>query len=140
MRDAAAAARVSLIRGIAWYGALLLASLAGAVWIGANAASGAALVPLVFAAAMALLLGYYVLQHLRDLGAQPVEREGAVTRRWSRADLLIAMQSYYISVDRTVFRVRPEDYIHMDEGARVRVVHFPHTLQVISLERLAPGA
>lgn len=139
MRDEAAAARASLLRGTAWYGALLLGSLGGAVWIGSHAASGAALVPLVFAAAMALLLGYYVVQHLRDLGAEPVEREGVVTRRWSRADLLIAMQSYYISVDRTVFRVRPEDYIHMDEGVRVRIVHFPHTLHVITLERVAPG-
>lgn len=131
------AARASLRRSAALYTLLLLGTLAGVWWILTHAAGGGAFVTLAFAGGLALLLGYFVLQHLRDLGAAPVEREGTVTRKWSRADLIIAMQSYYITVDRTVFRIPPEDYIHLEQGMRVRVAHFPHTLHVISVGQAA---
>jgi membrane protein implicated in regulation of membrane protease activity len=134
--DLEAAARASLRRSAALYALLLLGTLAGVWWIVTHAAGGGAYVTLAFAGGLALLLAYFVLQHLRDMGTPPATREDLVTRKWSRADLIIVMQSYYITVDRTVFRVKPEDYIHLEEGTRVRVVHFPHTLHVVSVERV----
>jgi len=134
--DLESAARASLRRSAALYTLLLLGTLAGVSWIVTHAAGGGAYLTLAFAGGLALLLAYFVLQHLRDMGAPPAAREGIVTRKWSRADLIIVMQSYYIAVDRTVFRVRPEDYILLEEGMRVRVAHFPHTLHVISMEEL----
>jgi hypothetical protein len=47
--------------------------------------------------------------------------------------LIILWQSYYVAVGRGIFRVAPEDYILIDEGMFVKVVHFPHTLQVVSI-------
>jgi hypothetical protein len=139
VRDAESAARASLARGTAIYGALFVATLAGMTWVVANAASGAAYVTLALAGAIALLLGYYVFQHLLDLRAPAVEHAGVIMKKWSRADLIIAWQSYYIMVDRKIFQIQPEQYLHLEEGQRARVVHFPHTLRVISAERARDG-
>jgi hypothetical protein len=138
-RDAESAARLSLIRGTLFFGALLAATVAGIAWIAVNAVSGAAWVSIAFLGLIAALLAIYVAQHLRDLRAAPVEREGVVNRKWTRADLIIVMQSYYIAIGRAVFRIPPEEYIHLQEGMRVRVTHLPHTMHVVSLERLPPA-
>jgi hypothetical protein len=61
-----------------------------------------------------------------------------ILRRWSRADLIVAMQSYYITVGRTVYRVKPEDYIYLKEQMYVKIVHLPNTLTVVSVHE-APG-
>ena len=79
----------------------------------------------------------------RDDYAACVERaesEGLVVRKWKRADLIIAWDSYYLTVDRTVFRVKPEDWIQVREDAYVKVVHFPNTLNVVSIHELRPPA
>ncbi len=117
------------------YSVLCAAVLAGIVWVAQNAASGAAYVTMALAGAIALLLAYYVLQHLRDLRAQAAERVGPIQKKWSRADLIIAWHSYYIMVDRKIFQIQPEQYIYLEEGQRARIVHFPHTLRVITAER-----
>ncbi len=70
----------------------------------ANGASGGAYVTITIVGLVGLLLAYHVYQHVRDLGAPLAESEGLVTRKWTRADLIIAMQSYYVTVGRTVFR------------------------------------
>jgi hypothetical protein len=95
-------------------------------------------VTLSIVALVGLLLAYQTVQHLRDLSAPLAESEGAIVRKWTRADMIIAMQSYYITVDRVVFRVKPEDYIHLSEAMYVKVVHFPNTLTVVSVHE-APG-
>jgi hypothetical protein len=56
----------------------------------------------VFDGSASGLLLCYVVQHVRTW-AEAVESEGLVTRKWTRADLIIAMQSYYITVERTIF-------------------------------------
>jgi hypothetical protein len=87
------------------------------------------------------MLLYQVVQHARDLRAPLAESEGMVTRKWKNADLIIAWDSYYIRVDRYVFRIKPEQYIEVRENSYVKVVHFPHTLNVVSIHELrAPTA
>jgi hypothetical protein len=133
-RDPVSAARASLLRGAAFYAALLAGLLVFIAFVAANAAGAGGWITVALAGAFALLVGWFDVQHLRDLRAAPVERHGIVTRVWSRADLIIAMQSHYVTVDRTVFRVRAEDALYLRELMPVRVVHFPHTLHVVSIE------
>lgn len=133
MDDAARSARASLIRTGLIYSAFLAVDVAVIVYIVVARVSNAAFITLAIVAIVGLLLLYQVVQHVRDFGASPVETDGVVQRKWRRADLIIAMDSYYLTVDRTVFRVKPEDWIHIEEAMPVAVVHFPHTQSVVSV-------
>ena len=137
-QDPESAARASLRRTMVFYLALLATDALVVYYIAASGATGGAYVTLSIVALVGLLLAYQVLQHLRDMGAPLAESEGVVARKWSRADLIIAMQSYYITVGRTVFRIKPEDYVYLKEQMYVKVVHFPNTLTVVSVHE-APG-
>lgn len=83
-----------------------------------------------------LLFGYQVVQSVRDLFSGVVETTGVVERRWSRNDFFLFRNSY-IFVGRNVFRLEPEEYVEVDLGDTVRVVHFPHTSTVEAVEVLA---
>ncbi|MBI5283470.1 MAG: hypothetical protein HY874_00105 [Chloroflexi bacterium] len=137
MEDPESSARSSLRRSTFIYALMLAADVLVLGFIAANGASGGAYVSLTVVGLVGLLLCYYVLQHVRDLGGMLAESEGVVTRKWTRADLIIAMQSYYITVERTIFRVRAEDYLYIDTGMYVKVVHFPHTLNVVTVHEIA---
>jgi hypothetical protein len=119
------------------YAVLLIADLLVISYIIAGATSGGAFITLSVVGVVGLLLAYQVVQHLRDLHAPLAESDGVVQRKWSRADLIIAMQSYYVTVDGTVFRLKPEDHLMVDAGMYVKVVHFPHTLNVVSIHEMA---
>ena len=137
MEEPEASARASLRRSGLIYAILLIADLVVIAYILAGASSGGAIVTLSVVGVVGLLLAYQVLQHIRDLNAPLAESEGAVQRKWTRADLIIAMQSYYVTVDGTVFRLKPEDHLLVDVGMFVKVVHFPHTLNVVSIHEMA---
>ena len=118
------------------YSALFLLD-AAVIWLVlSSGASGAAYVTLTIVGIVGLLLGYSAYQHIRDLGGPLAESEGLVARKWSRADFIIVMQSYYIMVERVVYKLQPEDYIHLEEGMYVKIVHFPHTLSVVSVHEV----
>ncbi|MEX2245771.1 MAG: hypothetical protein WEC75_03710 [Dehalococcoidia bacterium] len=141
--DPEAAARAALRRSLVIYTVLFLAAALVVYYIATNRESNFAFVSLSIVGVVALLLGYYVWQHFRDLSAALVESEGVIVRKWTRADLIVAMQGYYIAVNRTVYRVRPEEYLHLREEMYVKIVHFPHTLNIVSVHevrdpRLAP--
>jgi xanthosine utilization system XapX-like protein len=136
LEDPESAARAGLRRSLLIYAALLAADLAVIYYIVQADTGGAAFVTLSIIGVVGLLLGYQVVQHLRDLGAPLAESAGVVQRKWKRADLIIAWDSFYVTVDRTVFRVRPDDYLHIDEAMYVKVVHFPNTLNVVSIHEI----
>ena len=133
MQDPESSARAGLVRSIAIYAALLATDLLVVFYIARSDPQGAAFVTLSIVGVVGLLLAYQVVQHYRDLRSPLAESVGIVQRKWKRADLIIAWDSYYIIVDRMVFRVRPEDYIQVDEAMYVKVVHFPHTMNVVSV-------
>jgi hypothetical protein len=81
----------------------------------------------------AFLTGHQSIQSLRDLRSSPRLSSGLVDRKWSRADLFV-LRSYYIYVDRSVFKVTPLIYTELEEGDTVSVNHYPHTNTVISVE------
>ena len=98
-----------------------------------NGAGGGIIVGLSICGVVALLFAYQVAQSVRDLFSGVVETTGIVERRWSRNDFFL-FHSSYIFVQRSVFRLEPEQFIEVDLGDSVRVVHFPHTSTVESVE------
>jgi xanthosine utilization system XapX-like protein len=139
MPDPEAAARASLRRSMLIYLLLLAVDLLVVVSIAVNGESGGAFVTLSIVGLVGLLLAYHVLQHIQDLGSPLAESEGVINRLWTRADLIIAWQSYYMLVGRTVFRVKPEDYIRLKTEMYVKVVHFPRTLNVVTVHEAPRG-
>jgi hypothetical protein len=131
--DPESAARASLRRSLVFYLALLLTDALAAYYITISGTTGGAYVTLSVVGLVGLLLAYQVLLHVRDLGAPLTEAEGAIARKWSRADLIVAMQSYYITVGRTVYRVKPDDYVCLNEQMYVKIVYLPNTLTVVSV-------
>lgn len=129
-------ARTALVRSILLFSPFLAISLAGFAALVSDALNGpgtGSIVGSVLMGLVALLLGYQVAQSLRDLLTRPVERDGLVERRWSRNEFVL-FRNTYIFVERNVFRLSPEQEIHVDLGDRVRVRYYPHTATVEALE------
>jgi hypothetical protein len=141
------AARAAMFRSMVTYAIILLAILAFITWL---VTLGGAYPAISIAGLFALLVAYQVFQHYRDLREPLAESEGILTRVWSRADLIIAWHSYYVTVGRKVYRLRPEDYVPLEDRWRqlekldppqplyVKVVHFPHTLNAVSIHEMRP--
>jgi hypothetical protein len=138
--DPESAARASLFRSLLIYSALFVVAALVIGYILASGVQGAGYVSLSFSGIVGLLLAYQVWLHGRDLRSPLSESEGVVLRKWQRADLIIAWQSFYLQVDRAIFKLRPEDYILLDEGMYVKVVHFPRTLNVVSIHQVQRAA
>jgi hypothetical protein len=133
VRDPESAGRAALRRGMVIYGVLFAVAVLVVWYIVSNEPRGLGYLTLSIVGLVGLLLGYQLWSHARDIGSPLVETEGEVVRKWSRADLVIAMHSFYIMVDRTVLRVQPDDYLAIDVGSYVKVVHFPRTLNTVSV-------
>ncbi len=101
----------------------------------AEGLSGGRLVGLVLIGSVALLLAYQVVQAVRDLFASLTETVGTVDRLWSRNDLFL-FRSSYAFVAGNVFRLTEEHLLDASLGDRVRIVHYPHTGSVASVEVL----
>ena len=97
--------------------------------VAAEGASGGRIVGLVLVSSVTLLLGYQVIQSVRDLFSQTVETVGIVERRWSRSDFFLFRNSY-VFVGKDVYRITPEEYFEIELGDTVRVRHYPHTSAV----------
>jgi len=106
-------------------------------YIAASGPGGAGYVTLTIVGVVGLLLAFQIWMHIRDIGSPMAESEGVVHRKWTRADLIIVWHSYYINVERRVFRLRPEEHVMLDEGMYVKVVHFPRTLHVVSVHEVS---
>lgn len=141
-------ARASVLRTAIIYTPLFLASAVSALLIllGVWDLGFVLLVILLF---VAFLFGYQSVQSLRDLRAEPRTTRGPITRIWSKMDLVVT-RSYYIRVAGNIFRIPFASYYDLREEAKrlkaagleeeyaidVRVVHYPHTGTVESVERL----
>ena len=140
MQDPESAARSSLRRSLLFYLAFLMLDLLAVYYIAASDPGGAGYVTLTIVAIVGVLLAMQVWMHVRDLGSPMAETDGTVHRKWTRADLIIVWNSYYINVERRVFRLQPEDHVLLNEGMYVKVVHFPRTLHVVSVHEVRGGA
>jgi hypothetical protein len=141
--------RGALIRSAVFYTPLFLFTLVAFVLMLTGVWDGG-IVLLVIAAICALLFGYQSVTALRDLGTKQLSvTQGPVTRIWSKMDLFVT-RSYYINVNRTIFRIPLQAYWDLREEAKrmradgtdedyrmeVRVEHYPHTGNVVSVERI----
>jgi hypothetical protein len=141
LEEAHRAARSSLKRTALVFMPLFLLSLAGIGIVIFNLVGegpSGLIITLVLLSLAAFLTGHQGIQSLRDLRSSPTVSSGLVDRKWSRADLFV-LRSYYIYVDRSVFKVTPLIYTELEEGDKVSVNHYPHTNTVISVE-LEEGA
>ena len=93
-----------------------------------------AIVGFIILVGVCFLFGYQCIQSLRDLRRAPEETNGIIARRWTKRDGFL-VKSHYISVARTIFRVPVESYMELQAEDSVRVVAFPHTGTVVSVER-----
>ena len=138
MPDPEGAARSALVRGLLIYLGILALDVLLLWYIVSAGVQGGGYLTLVLFGGIAMLLVYQVIEHVLDLRSPLAETEGVVQRKWKRADLIIVLDSFYITVDRAVFRVRPEEWVHLEEAMYVKVVHFPHTMNVVSVHELRP--
>jgi hypothetical protein len=134
--DPESAARGSLRRSLAFYSVLLAFDLLVIYYVVSSGVHGGGYITIAVTAIIGALLAYQVWTHIRDLSAPLIETEGVIERKWSRADLIIAWHSYYLMVGRAVFKVSPQDYVLVDENMAVRIVHFPRTLNVVSVQEI----
>lgn len=141
--------RSALMRSAVLYTPLFVLTLIGIVAILAGLFDGGWLL-LIIGVIAAFLFGYQSSQALRDLRVDRlVVTQGPVSRIWSKMDLFIS-RSYYINVNRNIFRIPLAAYWDLREEAKrmrtdgtdddyrieVRVEHYPHTGNVVSIERL----
>ena len=136
LEEAYRAARSSLIRVALVFTPLFLLSLAGigiVIFNLVREGPSGLIITLLLLSLAAFLTGHQSIQSLRDLRSSPTVSNGLVDRKWSRADLFV-LRSYYIYVDRSVFKVTPLIYTELEEGDKVSVNHYPHTNTVISVE------
>jgi hypothetical protein len=118
--------------------ALTLSALALIVReIAGSGAGTGSIVGLVLIGGVALLLGYQVVQSLRDLFSRTVETTGLVERLWSRNEFLLFRHTY-VFVERNVFRVPVQHLLDVERGDLVRIVHYPHTGTVEFIEKVQP--
>jgi len=141
--------RSALMRSAAIYTPLFIASLAGTLAMLLGIFDGGFLL-LIFGIILSLLFGYQSIQAIRDLRANRIEvTQGPISRIWSKMDLFVT-RSYYINVNRTIFRIPLQAYWDLREEAKrmhadgsdeeyrieVRVEHYPHTGNVVKVDRI----
>jgi hypothetical protein len=137
-------ARASVVRTAALFAPFFAFALVGFIYLalgtGESGTTGR-IVGLVLVGSVTLLLGYQVVQSVRDMFAGLQETVGPVERRWSRNEFFL-FHNTYVFVGKDVYRLSPEQALEVELGDMVRITHLPHTSTVEAIERLprSPGA
>ena len=111
--------------------ALLLLAL-GALFSG----NAGAVLPAIILGIVAFAVLYELTAAVRDLRAEPITTEGTIDRIWKKSKLLIFGRQDYMMIDRKVFEVGVLAATELVEGQRVSIRHWPHTMRVITIERI----
>jgi hypothetical protein len=127
--------RGRLLRDAAIYTPLFLGCLGLLLWMTLDPGARA-VVGMILLAGMAFLFGYQSLQSLRDLREQPLTITGPITRRWTKRDAFVS-KSYYITVERAIYRIPVQVYLDLLVKDGVAIVAYPHTGTVLSVERVS---
>jgi hypothetical protein len=137
MAAAQSSARAAVLRTALLFTPFFALALLGFAVFARDAAqqglSAGRVVGLVLVGLVVLLLGYQVVQSVRDLFSGLVETVGLVERQWSRNEFLL-FRNTYIFVGKDVYRLSPEQGIEAERGKMVRIVHLPHTSTVETIE------
>ena len=92
--------------------------------------------PALLLVAVTGALAYQSIAAARDLRAVPTFTRGPILSRWTKGQLLVFFRAHHLRLDRGVFTVRPEAYVHLDRGDVVEIHHWPHSKTVIRVYRL----
>ncbi len=111
---------------------LLLMSL-NALFIRGNAG---AVLPGFILAVVSFAVVYELVAALRDLRTEPVTIEGTADRIWKKSRLLVFGRQDYLLVDRKVFEIGALAASELKVGQQVAIKHWPHTMRVVTLERV----
>lgn len=123
---------------------------------------GGFVVMLFFGLLFSFPFAYRAVEFLRDLGARPTAIEGEMLRKWAKANFLFFfLHGFYIVVEedpvarvsggqsalsaagldldlklkRKIYSVRRADYAGLLDGDRVRILRYPHSLTIETIER-----
>lgn len=127
-----------IVRNVVIYGPVsaviltLLFLAAGALFSGRVGA----ILPAFVLAIVAFAVVYELVAALRDLRAEPVSVEGECARIWKKSKFMFFGRQDYLLIDRKVFEIGPLAATELEEGQKVSILHWPHTMRVITLERI----
>jgi hypothetical protein len=127
-----------IVRNVAIYGpasalvVLLLFLAAGALFTGRLGA----ILPTIVLTIVVFAVVYELVAALRDLRAEPVTVEGTTGRIWKKSKFMFFGRQDYLLVDRKVFEIGRVAATELEAGQRVSIRHWPHTMRVITLERI----
>jgi hypothetical protein len=96
------------------------------------------IVGIVLVAGITFLFGYQSVQSIRDLTSKPRELDGPIQRRWTKRDGFV-VKNYYVSVGKSIFHIAVDDYMLLKTGDVVRVLAYPHTGTLVSINKLEDG-
>jgi hypothetical protein len=129
-------ARRALLRSLLLFTPFLALAVAALVYVimdlAANGADATVVATILLAFVMALL-AYQVVQSLRDVFSGLVETTGVVERYWTRHELIL-FRGNYLFIDGNVFRLESHQALDVKLGDTVRLLHYPHTGAVESVE------
>jgi hypothetical protein len=126
--------RAKIIRDAVFFTPLFLLTLVTLLLMLVGA-TDQGLIGLLVLSVLTFLFGYQSIQSLRDLRLRPRTVEGTVTKRWRKREMMVT-RSNYVTIDRMIYRIPAEAYLDVQVGDRVRIVAYPHTATVVSVERL----
>lgn len=95
----------------------------------------ASIFPVIFLALGAIGVDIQAIDALRDLRATPITTTGRVSRLMHKGRFLFLGRVHYLWVGRSVFEIRPDSALVLQEGDPVEVVHWPHSHVVVRLTR-----
>ena len=98
--------------------------------------SAGAILPALILGVIAFAVLYELIAALRDLRAEPVTIDGVADRIWKKSKLLIFGRQDYVLVERKVFEIGAIAATELQVGQRVSIKHWPHTMRVITVERI----
>lgn len=136
----ASVARRTVLRSLLLFTPFLVLALAALVYVIFDVVENGAdatVVAMILLGFVTALLAYQVVQSLRDLASGLVETVGIVERYWTRHELIL-FRGNYLFLGGTVFRLEPHQALDLKLGATVRLIHYPHTGAVESIEVIEP--
>jgi len=96
-----------------------------------------AIFPLIFLGIISFAVLYEFISSLRDLRSIPMETKGEIRRMWKKSRFLLLGRQDYLLLDRKIFEIKTATAMMLDVGDNISIQHWPKTLKVIKLEKVA---
>ena len=124
----------SLIYGVLSTCMIVLSSIAISSFVEGNRG---AIFPLIFLGIISFAVLYEFISSLRDLRSIPMETKGEIKRMWKKSRFLLLGRQDYLLLDRKILEIKTATAMMLDVGDNISIQHWPKTLKVIKLEKVA---